>query len=126
MRRSFPSLFRYVALLLVVTVMTSGMAMAAYVCPAIAANTMSTQMMDGMPCAGLDMEKPVHCAELAADTKASLDHHNVAPALAQLSPTMLVRIVLLPSTPVVVLFWPGYIPQPDPDPPYLRTIRIRV
>jgi hypothetical protein len=126
MRRSFPSLFRYIALILVMTLTTSGAAMASYVCPAIATNLMRAQMMDGMPCAGMDMEKPVHCAELSADTKVSLDHHNAPPALAPLSLAVLAWMVSPRSTLILPRPYPADLPEPDTDPPYLRTLRIRI
>lgn len=126
MRRSFPALFRCIALLLVMTLMTSGMAMASYVCPETVAKRAPIQMMDGEPCAGMDMERPVHCAEFSADTKASVDHHNPVPALTLLSPAGLVRIITPVSALAIALPWPADPPGPVADPPYLRTLRIRV
>lgn len=126
MRRSFPELFRFVALLLVMTLMTSGMAMASYVCPEIVGKPAPMQMMDGEPCAGMDMERPVHCAEFSADTKASIDHHHPVPALTLLSHASLVRIVVPVSSLEIALPWTGDLPKPGADPPYLRTLRIRV
>lgn len=126
MRRSFPSLFRYVALLLVLTVFNTGIAMASYVCPELTAKVMDSQMMDGMPCAGMDIEKPVHCAELSADTKASLEHHSAPPGLAPLSNPALVRILVPLLEMASPTPWSGEIPEPDADPPYLRTLRIRI
>ena len=108
------------------TFMTSGMAMASYVCPEIVGKQAPMQMMDGELCAGMDMERPVHCAEFSGDTTASVDHHNPAPALSLLSPAGLVRIVAPVSTLAVSLPWLGDLPAPDADPPYLRTLRIRV
>jgi hypothetical protein len=126
MRRSFPALFRYIALLLVMTLMTSGMTMASYVCPETVGKQVAMQMMDDEPCAGMDMERPVHCAEFSADTKASVDHHNPAPALTMPSPASLVRMVAPVSALAIALRWPTDLPGPVADPPYLRTLRIRV
>lgn len=126
MRRSFPALFRCIALLLVMTLMTSGMAMASYVCPEIVGKPAPMQMMDGEPCAGMDMERPVHCAAFSADAKASVDHHNPAPALTMPSPASLVRIVAPVSALAIALPWAGDLPEPGADPPYLQTQRIRV
>lgn len=126
MRRSFPALFRCIALLLVLTLMTSGMAMASYVCPEIVGKQAPMQMMDGEPCAGMDRERPVHCAEFSADTKASVDHHNPVPALTLPSPASLVRI--LAPVPALAISLPrlGNLPEPVTDPPYLRTLRLRI
>lgn len=126
MRRSFPALFRCIALLLVMTLMTSGMAMASYVCPEMVGKPPPVQMMNDEPCAGMDMERPVHCAAFSANTEASLDHHNPAPALTMSSPASLVRIVAPVSALVIALPWTGDLPEPGADPPYLRTLRIRV
>ena len=119
-------MFRCMALLLVMTLMTSGMAMASYVCPEIVAQQAPMQMVGSEPCTGTDMERPVHCAEFSADTKASLDHHNPLPALTLQSAANLVRIVAPVSTLAIALPWLGSLPEPAADPPYLRTLRIRV
>lgn len=124
MRRSFPSLFRCVALLLVLTVFNTGMAMAAYLCPDLTTKLMEARM-DGVPCADMDIDKPVHCAEFSADTKASLDHHHAPPSLVPLAHAALVRI-LLPLPPTALPPPAAAIPEPGADPPYLRTLRIRV
>ena len=108
------------------TLMTSGMAMASYVCPEAVGKQVAMQMMDGEPCAGMDMERPVHCAEFSADTKASVDHHNPAPTLTMPSPASLVRIVAPVSALAIALRWPTDLSGPVADPPYLRTLRIRV
>ena len=125
MRRSFPSLFRHVALFLVITVLSAGMAMASYVCPEVTTKVMAMQM-DDMPCAGTDIEKPVHCAELSSDTKVSLEHHNAPPALAPLSHAVLVRIVLSQPDALARTQFPVEVPTLGADPPYLRTLRIRI
>ena len=99
--------------------------MASYACPEVTTKVVAMQM-EGMPCAGMDIEKPVHCAELSADTEVSLEQHNAPPALASFSHAVLVRIVLLrPDTSARTLF-PVEVPTLGADPPYLRTLRIRV
>lgn len=125
MRRSFPSLFRHVALFLVITVLSAGMAMASYVCPEVTTKAMAMQM-EGVPCAGMDIEKPVHCAEHSADTEVSLEHHNAPPALAPFSHAVLVRIVLSQPDTFARTLFPVEVPTLGADPPYLRTLRIRI
>ena len=126
MRRSFPALFSCIALFLVMTIMTSSIAMASYLCPELIGKPAPMQMMDGEPCAGMDSERPVHCAEFSADAKASVDHHKLGPALSPLSPASLLCIVAPVSTLAIPLPWLGYLPDPVTDPPYLRTLRIRI
>lgn len=126
MRRSRPSLFYCIALFLVVAMTTSAMAMASYVCPQLAAKADAMSMMDGMPCAGIDIEQPVHCAALSADTQASVDHQNAPPALALLSHAALLGIVAPQSKGAAWLPVAHEAPAPAGDPPYLRTQRIRV
>lgn len=123
MRRIFPSLFRCFALLLLVTVTNAALAMAAYVCPEQTVNLGA--MAHGTPCAEMDQEKPVHCAEHKAGTKATVEHAT-NPTLAVLSigfviPSPRPRVpVVLNATPTGVLLEAGT------DPPYLATLRLRI
>ena len=126
MRRSFSLLFRYVALILVMTTFSAGMAMASYVCPASVSAEMAAPLMDGMPCAGMDIEKPVHCAEMSSDTQASLELHNAPPPLAPFSLGVLVLVILPVHGTTASHFWPGNGLETGPAPPYLRTLRIQV
>ena len=126
MRRSYSSLFRYVALILVLTILSAGMAMASYVCPTPASAEIGSQMMEGMPCAGMDIEKPVHCAEFSSDTQASLELHNFHPPIAPFSFGALVLVILPVDGTTVAHPWSGDGLEPGPAPPYLRTLRIQV
>lgn len=119
-------MFRYVALILVMTIFSAGMAMASYVCPSVASAEMSAQMMGGMPCDGMDIEKPVHCAELSADTQASLELHSSPPPLPPFSFGLLVLVIFPLNDPATVHFWSSSGLGPGLSPPYLRTIRIQV
>ena len=56
MRRSCPLMFRYVALILVMTIFSAGLAMASYVCATLKSAEMSAQMTEGMPRDGMDIE----------------------------------------------------------------------
>jgi len=119
-------MFRYVALFLVMTIFSAGLAMASYVCPTLTSVEMSAQMMEGMPCDGMDIEKPVHCAELSADTQASLELHSSPTPLPPFSFALLVLVIFPLRDPATVHFWTGSGPEPGLSPPYLRTIRIQV
>jgi hypothetical protein len=126
MQRNLPSYFRFIAFFLVMTIVNSGMAMASYVCPQLATATATVQMMEGMPCAGMDVEKPVHCAEFTAGAKASLEHLNAVPALAPPSFATLFRVLLLSPPPLASVSWTRDATEPTDDPPYRRTLRIRI
>jgi hypothetical protein len=126
MRRSFSLLFRNIALILVMTTLSAGMAMASYVCPAPASAKMSAQLMDGMPCAGMDTEQPVHCAEMSADTQASLELHHSPHPVVPFSLGILVLVILPVHGTAASHLWPGDSLEAGPASPYLRTLRIQV
>lgn len=124
MRHSFSSICRLIACFLVMTVLTSGIAMAAYLCPQMA--PAPELVMEGMPCAEMDREKPVHCAEFQSGAQLALEHQAPAPSLAPLT----VSFVMPASPPAVV---PDFAsargdvpPETGTDPPYFRTLRIRI
>lgn len=122
MRRAFPSLFRWLAIVLLVTFTNAALAMAAYVCPE---QTVGARMMAGMPCAGMDMEKPVHCAEHKAGAKAALDQGG-APVLV---PAAVAFAIPLPRPRVADAAAVAHAAAPidaGSDPPYLRTLRLRI
>lgn len=108
------------------TLMMSGMAMASYACPDLLAKPASMQMPDGEPCAGMDLERPVHCAEFSADTEASVDQHKPDAALSPLAAASLIRVLAPVSVLAIDLTWSGVPPEPGADPPYLRTLRLRI
>ncbi|PIL42058.1 hypothetical protein CR105_26255 [Massilia eurypsychrophila] len=126
MRRSFSLLFRNIAMILVMTIPSAGVAMASYVCPAPASAEMSAQLMGGMPCAGMDSEQPAHCAEMSADTQASLELHHSPHPVAPFSLGVLVLVTLPIHGAAALQFWPGGSLEAGPAPPYLRTLRIQV
>jgi hypothetical protein len=126
MRRSFSLLFRNIAMILVMTIFSAGMAMASYVCPATASPEMSAQLMDGMPCAGMDIEQPAHCAEMSADTQVSLELHHSPHPVAPFSLGVLVLVIFPAQVTAASHFWPGGILDAGLAPPYLRTLRIQV
>jgi hypothetical protein len=127
MRRILPSLYRLVACLLMMTVMTSSIAMAAYACPQAApALEMSMGDMTGMPCAEMDKVKPVHCAALHSGADLALEHLAAAPAL-----TPIVFAFIRPAPPAAsvnlpVFAWSRIFHDAVSDPPYLRTLRLRI
>jgi hypothetical protein len=127
MQRSFSLLFRNIAMILVMTIFSAGLAMASYVCPAPVSAEMSAQLMDGMPCAGVDSEQPVLCAEMSADTQVSLELHHSPHPVAPSSLGVLVLVILpVQGTAAASHFWAGDSLDAGLAPPYLRTLRIQV
>ena len=124
MRRSLASIYRFVAYVLMITVMTSGIAMAAYACPQLA--PASETKMAGMPCAEMDEQRPVHCAVLHSGADLALEHLIAAPGL---TPVLFASVRPIPPVPSVNLFlfdWTGIVYDAVADPPYLRTLRLRI
>ncbi|RJG05409.1 hypothetical protein D3870_04670 [Noviherbaspirillum cavernae] len=125
MRHFFSSFCRLIACLLVMTVLTSRIAMAAYACPQLVQAPMQ-EMMEGMPCAGMDAEKPVQCSEYQAGEKPTLKHLAGAPDL----PPVTISFVMPAPAPVVpadlVSSWPDAHVETGADPPFLRTRRLRI
>ena len=104
------------------TVLTSGIAMAAYVCPELA----KPAMMEGMPCAEMDKEKPVHCAEYQAGDDLALEYLGATPTLTPPTISFAMPAIVLVVPPVVTTFWPEVPSESGNDPPYLRTQRLRI
>ncbi|WP_231949214.1 hypothetical protein [Herminiimonas arsenitoxidans] len=82
--------------------------------------------MDDLPCAGMDVEKPVHCAEQQSGVELALEHLATAPSL---TPTI-VSFIMPASLPVVAAIlasaWTDAPLELGVDPPYLRTQRLRI
>ncbi|MBA5688312.1 hypothetical protein [Rugamonas apoptosis] len=126
MRRSFPSLFRLIACLLIMTIMNSGMAMALYVCPQQTVEPMQARAMAGMPCAGMDIEKPIQCAEFQSAAKVAHDLAGSAPDLAPISIAFIIPAPPPSVPPQLALAWTDMVTPAGTDPPYLRTQRLRI
>lgn len=98
--------------------------MATYVCPELV--TLAPEMMEGMPCAEMDVEKPVQCAKAQAGEDLALEQ---LASVLSLTPSAVTFVMPAPS-PVVpaVLATFDFESRPDPgvDPPYLRTLRLRI
>jgi len=125
MRPTFSFFCRLIASFLVMTVLTSGIAMAAYVCPELAP-AKEKIVMDGMPCADMDKEKPVHCAAFQSGAQLALEHLAAAPALAPVFTSFIIP-ASAPASLVVPAPVQGTIPrETGADPPYLRTRRLRI
>jgi hypothetical protein len=126
MRHTISSLYRIVACFLVMSLLTSGIAMAAYVCPQVNAPAQAEMMMEGQPCAGMDTEKPVHCAEVQSSGQLALEHLAAPTALTPVAVSF-VQPAPVPVPPTVPSFVRhDFISDAGADPPYLRTQRLRI
>lgn len=99
--------------------------MAAYVCPELAKPAM-LKMMEGMPCAEMDKEKPVHCAEAVSGDQLALEHLAAAPTLTPPSISFVIPAIAPVIPPFRTTFWSEQVLDPGNDPPYLRTQRLRI
>ena len=112
------------------TVLTSGMAMAAYMCPQLTPAPVEEMVMEiapnAVPCAEMDKVKPVHCAEFQSGAQLALEHLAATPAL---TPVFAAFVIPAPAPAVLVVraTVQGDIPlEAGADPPYLRTHRLRI
>ncbi|MDB5855304.1 MAG: hypothetical protein JWR22_3345 [Herminiimonas sp.] len=125
MRRFLSPLCRFLTGFLVMTILTSGLAMAAYICPQIPPAP-KMEMAMGSPCAGMDKEMPVHCAEYQSSALLALEHLAAPPVL---TPVVIaaVRPAPAPVQPTVpTSSWEDSPLNYGADPPYLRTRRLRI
>jgi hypothetical protein len=107
------------------TILTSGIAMAAYVCPQTMV-PMQEMAMGDMPCAGMDVEKPVHCAEQQSGVELALEHLATAPSLTPTTVSFIIPATLPIILDVLASSWTDVPLELGVDPPYLRTQRLRI
>jgi hypothetical protein len=116
------------ALVVVMSLLFSQLAMANYSCPA-AANpaAMATMMATGAPCAGMDAAQPALCHQQATGAPQSFEVVKVpVPSL-----PMVIQVLQLPlvlDAAEAVALPPADAPEarPPPDPLFLSTLRLRV
>ena len=104
--------------------------MAAYVCPQLAPAPVEEMVMemarDAVPCAEMDKVKPVHCAQFQSGAQLALEHLAVAPALTPVFASFVIPAPV-PAIPTVLAAVRGTIAlDTGADPPYLRTLRLRI
>lgn len=81
---------------------------------------------DAVPCAEMDKVKPVHCAEFQSGAQLALEHLAVAPALTPVFASFIIPATT-PTIPTVLAAIQDIIPRDaGADPPYLRTLRLRI
>lgn len=115
-------------LLVVLSLLFSQLALAAYVCPGQQEmDAMVQRMAADMPCDGMDDSQPVLCHEFSASAPQSVEAAKVP------TPTlpMVVQVLLLPreAGDIRTEAAPRSAepePRPPPDPLFLSTLRLRV
>lgn len=99
--------------------------MAAHICAELTKPEMM-EMKEGMPCAGMDVEKPVQCAKAQAGEDLAREQMASAPSL---TPSAATSVMPAP-TPVVpfalIAFRFEAPPDPGSAPPYRHTLRLRI
>ncbi len=127
MRNVIADFGRFIATLLMLAMLTSSIAMAAYVCPDALGDTATMNDMVDCPESRLDHQRPVHCAEHRAGDKQALEHSGSAPALAL---PAIISVQLIPPTTLPA--WQALATLASPTgfyshaPPFLRTQRLRI
>lgn len=102
--------------------------MAAYVCPQLAPveEMVMKVATDAVPCAEMDEAKPVHCAASQSGTQLALEHLAAPPALTPVFAAFVIPAPA-PALPIVRAAVQGDMPfETGSDPPYLRTLRLRI
>jgi hypothetical protein len=91
MREFFPTFFRLIASALLMTFLSSGVAMATYACPELLMPAMP-DLVKELPCAEMDKANPVHCALFQSGDAVALDRVAAEPAV---TPPTTVSITLM-------------------------------
>lgn len=129
MRPFSTSPLRRLASALVLCMLTGNIAMAAYICPNLAAMMEvaepASHEMAAMPCTGMEVEKPAQCVQFQSGEQLALEHL----AAAALTPATAGSIVTLEILPARQIASPP--PREAPllastGPPYLQTQRLRI
>ena len=114
--------------LVVLSLLFSQLALAAYVCPVEEHPAgMGEIMAAGIPCQGMDTAQPLLCHEHVVDLARLFE---LAQAACPTLPAV-IQVLLIPATPDVndaVTLPPASTPEarPPPDPIFLSTLRLRV
>lgn len=128
MRTLVTAFGRFTAAFVTLAMLTSSIAMAAYVCPVVADGlTMTTGMASDAFAPCHDEQRPVHCAEHHTGDKQALEHSGTVPGLALPAVTS-VQLIL----PTALSAWQTLATPATPAgfssqaPPFLRTQRLRI
>lgn len=125
MRTLVAAFGRYIAAFVMLSMLTSGIAMAAYVCPKSPAGMAGTEM--GEQAQAMDEQMPAHCAERHSGDKQALEQSGSPPELAL---PLVISVQQLPPAAPLYLHAPSVrIAAPSASshaPPFLRTLRLRI
>ena len=117
-----------IALMVVVTLLFSQLALASYVCPGMDSDAiaMAQAMANGEPCKGMDAVQPVMCHQHATDASQSFERcHSATPSVPAIVQVLVVPLVLLSDLSRLNLQGVPE-PRPPPDPLFFSTRRLRV
>lgn len=114
--------------LVVLSLLFSQLALAAYACPAEVNRVgMAEMMAAGVPCEGMDTAQPTLCHQHAVDLARLFELAQAA------SPSLpaIIQVLLIPAAPDLsdaISVPPASTPEakPPPDPIFLSTLRLRV
>ena len=114
------------AVLVVLSLLFSQMALANYLCPAqLPARSM--EMAPGTPCDGMDAALPALCYQHAADPgQVAQPAQVVAPSLPAIVQVLFAPMVLRALDAVAIPWTSSAEARPPPDPIFLATLRLRV
>lgn len=121
--------FRLTATIFVVlTLLFSQLALAAYLCPGQEdADAMAEMMAQGGPCEGMDQSQPVLCHDHAASTPLTVEAAKIpAPTLPMIVQVLLVPLIQDAAQAAAAPRASATEPRPPPDPLFLSTLRLRV
>lgn len=76
-------------------------------------------------CAEMDMEKPVHCGTYQADAQA-LEQLAGTPTTTPSLASIVIPVIEPAFTTITASTWLDAVPEPESNPPYLRTHRLRI
>ena len=117
-----------IALLVMVSLLFSQLALASYVCPGMNADAiaMAQAMADGEPCEGMDAVQPLLCHQHAVDASQSFEKCQPAtPSVPAIVQVLVVPLVLLSDLSRLNLQGVPE-PHPPPTPLFSSTRRLRV
>jgi hypothetical protein len=117
------------AVLVVLSLLFSQMALANYLCPAqLPARSMgSMEMAPGAPCDGMDPAQPALCYQHAADPGQVVQAAQVVvPSLPAIVQVLFAPMVLRALDAIAIPWTSNAEARPPPDPIFLATLRLRV
>ena len=118
----------FIGLFMVISLLFSQLALAAYVCPGVPDTAaMAERMAAGEPCDGMDTAQPVLCHQYSANAPQSAELSKVpAPSLPAIIQVLVVPAVADAIATLALPVASAPEARPPPDPVFLSTLRLRV